>query len=184
MIRLLDFIFSLIGIVLFLPILIILYFIGFFDTGSPLFKQKRIGKNMEPFYLLKFRTMHINTQSVSTHLVNPNSITPFGKFLRKTKLDELPQLWNVLVGEMSLVGPRPNLYNQLELVEERKKHGVYQVKPGITGLSQISKVDMSNPIMLALTDSKMIKELTIFNYFKFILLTLTGSGYGDRIRKL
>lgn len=181
MIRVFDFIFSLLGLIILSPILVILYLIGYGDSRSPLFKQERIGKNMRAFYLLKFRTMHVNTQSVATHLVNPNSITRFGKFLRKTKLDELPQLWNVLAGEMSLVGPRPNLFNQIELVEERKKLNVYKVKPGITGLAQINKVDMSKPRKLAETDAKMIEELSIYNYFKFIFLTVVGVGSGDRI---
>lgn len=182
MIRIFDFVLSLVGLVVFFPFLVVLFLIGLVDTGAPLFRQKRIGKNMKPFYLLKFRTMYVNTKSVSTHLVDPKSITTFGSFLRKSKLDELPQLWNVLIGEMSLVGPRPNLYNQLELVEERKKRGVYSVKPGITGLSQILKVDMSNPLQLALTDEKMIAELSILNYLKYIFLTITGSGYGDRVK--
>lgn len=182
MIRVFDFVFSFIGLIILSPILFVLYIIGYGYSKSPLFKQERIGRNMQPFYLLKFRTMHVNTQSVATHLVNPNSITRFGKFLRKTKLDELPQLWNVLVGEMSLVGPRPNLFNQTELVEERKKMKVYDVKPGITGLAQVKKVDMSNPKKLAETDARMIDGFNLLNYFKFIFLTVVGVGSGDRIK--
>jgi lipopolysaccharide/colanic/teichoic acid biosynthesis glycosyltransferase len=103
--RIFDIIFSFIGLVLFSPVFIVLLIIGYFDTGSPIFRQKRVGKGMHPFHLMKFRSMHVNAPSVATHLASASSITPFGSFLRKSKLDELPQLWNVFVGDMSLVGP-------------------------------------------------------------------------------
>jgi lipopolysaccharide/colanic/teichoic acid biosynthesis glycosyltransferase len=118
---------------------------------------------------------------VATHLASSSSITPYGRFLRKSKLDELPQLWNVFVGDMSLVGPRPNLFNQEELIMERDFRGVYSVRPGITGLAQINKIDMSTPQLLAETDSKMLKELNLLGYFKYILLTVFGKGFGDRV---
>jgi O-antigen biosynthesis protein WbqP len=127
--------------------------------------------------------MYVNSPSVATDLVSASFITPFGSFLRKSKLDELPQLWNVFVGDMSLVGPRPNLFNQEVLIHERDSRGVYSVRPGITGLAQINEIDMSTPILLAETDAKMIKELNIHGYFKYIFLTLLGKGYGDRIVK-
>ncbi len=107
MIRLLDFVFALFGLLFAFPFLVILYVIGLFDTGSPIFTQERVGRNKKPFTLVKFRTMKVDTASVASHLASSSSITSFGHFLRKTKLDELPQLWNVLKGEMSLVGPRP-----------------------------------------------------------------------------
>ena len=100
----------------------------------------------------------------------------------KTKLDELPQLWNVLKGEMSLVGPRPNLFNQGELIAERDALSVYAVRPGITGLAQVKEIDMSTPALLAKTDAQMIRELTVVNYFKYILQTVTGKGAGDRVK--
>jgi lipopolysaccharide/colanic/teichoic acid biosynthesis glycosyltransferase len=146
------------------------------------FRQQRVGINQKPFNLLKFRSMHINTQAVATHLVQVSAITKWGSFLRKSKLDELPQLFNVLTGDMSFVGPRPNLFNQTELIEERDKRGVYAFRPGITGLSQIQKIDMSLPEILAETDAKMISNFNILLYFKFILLTILGSGFGDRVR--
>ncbi len=111
-----------------------------------------------------------------------SSITPFGSFLRKSKLDELPQLWNVFVGDMSLVGPRPNLYNQDDLIKERNSRGVYSVRPGITGLAQINKIDMSTPQLLAETDAMMIQELNAIVYFKYILLTVFGKRFGDRVK--
>ena len=182
MIRFFDFLFSLIGLVLLSPILLFLIVFGFFDTGSPIFRQERVGKDKNAFKLMKFRSMHVNAPSVATHLASASSITPFGSFLRKSKLDELPQLWNVLVGDMSLVGPRPNLFNQEELIHERDLRGVYSVRPGITGLAQINKIDMSTPKLLAETDAKMIEEFNSLVYFKFIFLTVFGKGFGDRIR--
>lgn len=182
MTRVYDVIFSFLGLILLSPILIILMIIGFFDTGSPMFKQKRIGKNKKPFYLIKLRSMHLNTASVPTHLANVSSITPYGRFLRRSKLDEIPQLWNVLVGEMSLVGPRPNLFSQEELIRHRSLRNVYDYKPGITGLAQIKKIDMSDPAQLAYIDAKMIQEMNQLNYFKLIFLTVCGKGGGDRIK--
>mgnify|MGYP002142730288 FL=1 len=183
MIRFFDFIFSLIGLVLLSPIVIVLLIIGYFDTGSPVFCQERVGKNKKPFNLYKFRSMHVDTKSVATHLANYSAVTKYGAFLRKSKLDELPQLWNVLLGDMSLVGPRPNLFNQEELIQERDSRGVYQVVPGITGWSQINKIDMSTPQLLAETDAAMTSNLTVVLYFKYIIMTVFGKGSGDRMVK-
>jgi O-antigen biosynthesis protein WbqP len=182
MTRFFDILFSIVGIIIFLPVFLIIFLIGFFETGKPLFFQRRVGKHKNSFYLIKFRSMYIDTLSVATHLADKDSITKFGKFLRITKLDELPQLWNVLVGDMSLVGPRPNLFNQDDLIYEREKLGVYHVRPGITGLAQINKIDMSTPQLLAETDREMISQLSIFTYFKYIFLTIIGNGMGDRIK--
>ncbi len=183
MTRIFDTLFSFLGLVFLSPILIVLIIIGYFDTGSPIFRQERVGVNQKPFQLLKFRSMHVNTQAVATHLVQVSAITKWGSFLRKSKLDELPQLWNVFVGDMSLVGPRPNLFNQEELIHERDSRGVYSLRPGITGLAQIHKIDMSTPQLLAETDGKMIDHLNVLYYFKYIFLTVFGKGFGDRVRK-
>jgi len=180
-IRVFDFVFSLLGLVIGLPVLLLLTVIGLFDTGSPIFRQVRVGRHQKPFTLIKFRTMKVDTASVATHLASSASITRFGHFLRKTKLDELPQLWNVLKGEMSLVGPRPGLFNQEELTAERARRDVYAVRPGITGLAQVSEIDMSTPALLAETDQKMIQSLTVVAYFKYIFMTVAGKGAGDRI---
>ncbi|TBU85562.1 sugar transferase [Phytopseudomonas dryadis] len=182
MIRFFDIFFSLLGLLFGFPVLLIIYVIGLFDTGSPLFRQERVGRYQKPFTLIKFRTMSVDTASVASHLASSASITRLGSFLRKTKLDELPQLWNVLKGEMSLVGPRPGLFNQQELTHERSIRGVFDVRPGITGLAQVSDIDMSTPALLAKTDQKMIQSLTLSSYFKYILMTVSGSGRGDRVR--
>lgn len=126
--------------------------------------------------------MRLDTASVASHLASSSSITTFGGFLRKTKLDELPQLWNVLTGDMSLVGPRPGLFNQQELTDAREKWGVFNARPGITGLAQVNEIDMATPELLAETDAKMLQNLSLVNYFKYIFMTLTGKGRGDRIR--
>ncbi len=172
MIRIFDIFFSLLGLSLLSPILILIWLIGIFENGSPLFRQQRVGHNQKTFTLLKFRTMPIKTKSVGTHLIKDMKLTLFGYFLRRTKLDETPQLFNVLFNNMTLVGPRPCLLNQKKLIKERKKRGVFKVKPGITGRAQISNINMKTPILLAKTDLKMIKEMTLLNYFNYILRTI------------
>lgn len=184
MFRLFDFTFAFIGIVVLFPLMIVIFLISIFDNGSPIFKQKRMGKDRKPFTLYKFRTMFKTTAFLPTHLINKSSVTPFGLFLRKSKLDELPQLFNVLFGSMSLVGPRPNLLNQTDLIEFRTNLGVYNVRPGITGLSQIHGIDMSNPLLLSQTDASMIKKFSIKLYFVLIFKTILGHGSGDRISYL
>ena len=182
MTRFLDIFFSAIGLTLGCPLLALIALLGWFDTGSPIFRQVRLGRLQQPFTLVKFRTMRPGTASVATHLANAYSITPLGRFLRRTKLDELPQLWNVLIGDMSLVGPRPCLLNQTELISAREAHGVFDVRPGITGLAQVSGIDMSTPELLAQTDAQLVKNLTVLSYFSLILQTLKGKGAGDRVR--
>jgi lipopolysaccharide/colanic/teichoic acid biosynthesis glycosyltransferase len=181
--RFFDIFLSLFGFVLVLPVLLISLLLAFRDTGSPIFRQQRVGRYQQLFTLVKIRTMNVGTQDLASHLVGESSVTNLGKFLRKTKLDELPQLWNVLKGEMSLVGPRPCLPNQQELIHEREARGVFNAKPGITGLAQINSIDMSNPKLLAEVDAEMISNLSIRNYFRFILMTVLGAGSGDRVKK-
>ncbi len=183
MLRLLDILLALLGLVVGLPILLLILLLGVADTGSPLFFQTRVGKHQQPFKLVKFRTMRPNTASVATHLADPGAVTHLGRFLRRSKLDELPQLWNVLWGDMSLVGPRPCLMSQTELIEERARHGVFNARPGITGLAQIQGIDMSTPVLLAETDARMLQHLSLGSYCRYVFLTLTGRGRGDPILK-
>lgn len=183
LIRVFDILFALVGLTMGAPVLAVLWLIGLWDTGSPFFRQQRVGYHQRPFVLLKFRTMRLDTVSVATHMADISAITPYGRFLRRTKLDELPQLWNVLKGEMSLVGPRPCLFNQQELIAERAERGVFDVRPGITGLAQVQGIDMSTPVRLAETDAQMLKELNLVSYFKLILLTVLGKGAGDRVQQ-
>lgn len=171
-IQIFDFVLSMLGLIFLSPVLLILYLLGFWMLGSPIYKQERIGKNKEVFTLVKFRTMDINSPSVPTHLISTSHITPYGKFLRKTKLDELPQLWNVLKGQMSLVGPRPGLPGHEDLITARERHQIFLVKPGITGLAQINNIDMSDPTKLAEVDKQMIDTLSLPNYFHFIFKTI------------
>lgn len=182
MIRVLDFLAAFFGLLFLWPILLIVTIIGMFDTGSPIFIQIRVGRNKKPFKLIKFRTMSVETKSVASHLASNASITKLGAFLRKTKIDELPQLINVVKGEMSLVGPRPNLFNQEELIKERDALAVYDVLPGVTGLAQVQNIDMSTPALLAKTDKQMIDTLNVKDYFKYIMMTVTGSGSGDAVK--
>ena len=180
--RILDVLLSAAGMVFLSPLIFLIMILGWFDTRSPLFHQQRVGREKRPFTLVKFRTMRPETVSVASHLADASAITRFGYFLRRTKLDELPQLWNVLKGEMSLVGPRPCLFNQQELIAERDKRGVYRARPGITGLAQIQGIDMSTPELLARTDAAMLKTVTLRGYFRYIFLTVLGKGTGDCVR--
>ncbi|HGF7137455.1 TPA: sugar transferase [Enterococcus faecium] len=140
-----DFLLSLVGIIVLSPILLILCIAIKIDSKGPvIFKQKRVGKNKSHFYIYKFRTMKVDTpQETPTHLLsNPDFfITRVGKFLRKTSLDELPQLFNILKGNMAVIGPRPALWNQYDLIEERDKYHANDIRPGLTGLAQISGRD-------------------------------------------
>jgi O-antigen biosynthesis protein WbqP len=182
MTRLLDIVLSVLGLAMLLPLLLLVFLIGLLNTGAPLFMQERVGRNKAPFVLVKFRTMRLGTESVATHLADPAAVTAFGRFLRKTKLDELPQLWNVIKGDMSLVGPRPCLPNQTELIAARKALGVFNARPGITGLAQVQGIDMSNPGLLAQTDAQMLAGFSVAAYWRYLLLTLLGRGAGDRLR--
>jgi lipopolysaccharide/colanic/teichoic acid biosynthesis glycosyltransferase len=182
MTRIFDLVLSFIGLIVGSPILAILWLIGWFDTRSPLFRQERVGRYQKPFILVKFRTMRPDTASVATHLADSSAVTSLGKFMRRSKLDELPQLWNVLKGEMSLVGPRPCLFNQTELIAERASRGVFHARPGITGLAQTKGIDMSTPKLLAETDAEMLNEMSMSAYFKYVFQTVAGSGSGDRLK--
>ena len=182
MIRLVDFIAALIGIIVLSPFILLIAIILFLEHRKPFFIQKRVGKNMVEFTLIKFRSMSPKAANLPTHEISADLITKTGKFIRATKLDELPQLWNVLKGEMSLVGPRPCLPTQEELINERQALGVFRLRPGITGPAQVKNIDMSTPKKLAQEDSQMVGNLTLLSYLKYVLMTVTGSGQGDKVR--
>lgn len=181
MLRAFDILIASAGLVLTAPVLALLYMAGLFDTGRPLFMQARVGRSQQVFTLIKFRTMRLDTASVASHEVAPAAVTSLGRFLRRSKLDELPQLWNVVRGDMSLVGPRPCLPSQSELIAARQSLGVFTVRPGITGLAQLSGIDMSTPQLLAETDARMLVDLSLPTYFGYIVRTALGQGSGDAV---
>lgn len=181
LLRAIDFLLSLFGLAFALPVLTLLCLIGWFDTGSPLFRQRRVGRHQRPFLLIKLRTMRTDTPDVASHLAGRQAVTKWGAFLRHYKLDELPQLWNVLIGDMSLVGPRPCLFNQTELIAERSQRNVFAYRPGITGLAQLQGIDMSQPQLLAAIDQRMLQQLSLTTYFRYLFQTLLGGGRGDRV---
>lgn len=173
MIRLFDILIAIAGLVLLAPFLVFCYLLVRCELTSPLFFQKRVGRHRVEFTLVKFRTMLPETENLATHLVNPEAITRFGRILRTTKIDELPQLWNVLCGHMSLVGPRPCLPTQHEVIRERERLKIFDTRPGITGLAQLCDIDMSQPKTLAMADAKMREDFCIKHYFLFIFWTLS-----------
>ena len=173
--RCFDLISSLIGIVLFSPILLLLALIIKVTSPGPiLFKQRRIGKDNQEFMIYKFRTMRIDTPNIATHLLkNPDQyITPIGKFMRKASLDELPQLFNILKGEMSVVGPRPALYNQYDLIEMRTKVNVHKIKPGLTGIAQVSGRDELELNKKVYFDELYLNKQSFLYDLKLIFLTV------------
>lgn len=173
--RLFDFVMSLIGIIVLSPIILIVALaVKLTSPGPMLFKQRRIGKNNDEFQIYKFRTMRIDTPNVPTHLLeNPEQwITPVGKFLRKTSLDELPQLFNILKGEMSLVGPRPALYNQIDLKEMRTEAGIHKLVPGLTGWAQINGRDEIPLSLKVKLDKEYLERKNFFFDIKIIFMTV------------
>ncbi|WP_085310509.1 sugar transferase [Planktotalea arctica] len=150
------------------------------SSGPGIFAQERLGKHQRPFTCYKFRTMQSGTKQAGTHEISQASVTKIGHILRRTKIDELPQVWNILKGELSLVGPRPNLPVQLELSAARARCGVYDILPGVTGLGQVQGVDMSDPEKLARLDGTYVKTQTLILDVKIILATALGRGMGDR----
>jgi O-antigen biosynthesis protein WbqP len=152
------------------------------SPGPALFRQVRVGRRERPFVCLKLRTMALGTATVGTHEASPAAVTPAGRILRRLKIDELPQLWNVLRGEMSLVGPRPCLPVQTQLIEERRRRGVYEVRPGITGRGQTMGLDMSTPVELATEDAVWAAQPRLDEYVRLIAITILGRGRGDAIR--
>ena len=152
------------------------------SEGPGLFAQQRVGRHGRPFICYKLRTMRQGTANVATHEMSSSAVTSLGESLRRYKLDELPQLWNVLRGDMSFVGPRPCLPVQRVVIEEREKRGVLALRPGITGLAQVNEIDMSTPVRLAEADAQYLATRSFVGDLVLILRTVTGSGQGDRVR--
>jgi len=176
----LSFIVGILGVFWWL-LLIVWIMIPLDSPGRGIFAQRRIGKNGKPFTIYKFRTMKSETRQAGTHEMTAASVTRMGAFLRKTKLDELSQVFNVIRGNLSLVGPRPCLLVQTQLIEEREKRGVFSVRPGITGLAQINSVDMSDPVKLARWDARYIAQRSLPSECKIAFVTFLGRGHGDKV---
>ncbi|WP_307345094.1 sugar transferase [Metabacillus malikii] len=183
--RLIDIILSLIGLILLSPIFLILIIaIKLESKGPVLFKQKRIGINKTHFNILKFRTMRIDTpKDTPTHLLeNPDQyITKMGKFLRKTSLDELPQIWNIFMGQMSIIGPRPALWNQYDLIDERDKYGANNVLPGLTGWAQINGRDELSIEVKAKLDGEYVEKISIGMDVKCFIGTIVSVLKSDGV---
>lgn len=162
--RIIDIVLSLVGMILLLPLIVIIVIAIKMDSKGPvIFKQERIGIHHSKFKILKFRTMRVDTpKNMPTHLLqNPEQyITKVGKFLRKTSLDELPQIWNIFIGEMSIIGPRPALWNQYDLISERDKYGANDVLPGLTGWAQINGRDELSIEVKARLDGEYVKKMS------------------------
>ena len=171
MIRLFDIILALLGLAFLFVIMTLPTAVAYIVVGSPFFYQSRLGLNKKIFTIVKYRSMAAGTSELPTHEVPAVQVTKIGSFLRSTKLDETPQLWNVLKGDMSLVGPRPCLKSQKKLILAREKLGVFAFRPGITGLAQINGIDMARPELLAIVDYKMMTELSLLTYLKYIVWT-------------
>lgn len=183
--RLIDVILSLCGLIILSPIFLLLIIaIKLESKGPVLFKQKRIGINKAHFNILKFRTMRIDTpKDTPTHLLaNPEQyITELGKFLRKTSLDELPQIWNIFVGQMSIIGPRPALWNQYDLIEERDKYNANDVPPGLTGWAQINGRDELPIEVKASLDGEYVEKISFWMDVKCFFVTILSVVKSDGV---
>lgn len=180
--RALDIAISLAGMIVAIPICLVLFvLIPLNSRGPAIFAQTRVGRGRQSFTCYKFRTMRSGTRSAASHEVAASAVTSLGHFLRRSKLDEVPQLWNVLRGDMSLVGPRPCLPSQVELVEAREEYGLHAIRPGITGPAQVAGVDMSDPPRLARLDAEWLGMRSVAAYIRLIVLTGLGRGRGDRV---
>lgn len=180
--RFLDFIAAAGGLLaLFWLIALLALLVRLTSPGPGLFAQDRVGRNGRVFTCWKLRTMAQGTPSLATHEMPAAAVTPLGRHLRRWKLDELPQLWNVLKGEMSLVGPRPCLPTQTAVIEARRALGVLALRPGITGLAQVENIDMSTPERLAQVDAAYAARRSLAFDLVLLARTVTGSGRGDRV---
>lgn len=177
-----DILMSAIGLLIFGgPILMLIGLARLTSPGGGLFAQERLGRDCEPFICYKIRTMYQDTRHAATHEIKSSSVTPIGRWLRRLKLDELPQLWNVLRGDMSLVGPRPCLPSQTELIKKRRERGVFKIRPGVSGKAQVLGVDMSDPDKLSRIDAEYIDERTFLGDLVIIARTFSKKSRKDRV---
>jgi O-antigen biosynthesis protein WbqP len=182
--RTFDFVVSALGLIVLMPVMLtIAYFVSRSSRGGVLFVQDRVGQSEKLFRCYKFRTMAHGAPVAGSHEVAESWITPTGRRLRSAKLDELPQLFNVLRGDMSLVGPRPCLPNQSDVIAARRLRNVFSVRPGITGTAQLASIDMSTPERLAQADSQYIENQTLIGDLRILVATILGGGYGDAVKR-
>ncbi|MGQ4280848.1 sugar transferase [Bacillus thuringiensis] len=185
--RIIDFVLALIGLIVLSPVFIVLILCIKLDSRGPiLFKQRRIGKDKTEFYILKFRTMKTDTPSdTPTHLLKNSEdyITRVGKFLRKTSLDELPQIINIVKGEMSIVGPRPALWNQYDLIGERDKYKANDVLPGLTGWAQINGRDELPIDVKAKLDGEYVEKINLAFDIQVFLKTVLSVVKGEGVKE-
>jgi O-antigen biosynthesis protein WbqP len=179
--RVVETLLALLGLLVLSPVLIISFtLVRTTSPGPALFRQIRVGKGQKPYAIYKIRTKRLGTIEAGTHLVEAQSVTWVGRILRKLRLDEIPQLINVIMGDMSLVGPRPSLPSQTDLIAARQAEGVYTVRPGITGLAQIQGLDMSNPIELAKVDGAYVRQRSFGLDLRIIFQTIAGRAIDRR----
>lgn len=166
-----------------LPSIFLIALLGLFirldSPGPAIFRQRRVGRNKREFTIFKLRTMQIGTGNVPSHFADSSSISRLGRHIRRFKLDELPQLYNVIVGHMSFVGPRPCLPSQIELIAARERVGVFALRPGITGVAQVKGIDMSEPQKLACVDALYLADWRVWTDLGLLWATVIGKGNGD-----
>lgn len=181
--RIADTFIAIIGLPFAIPVILLcVAAIRLSSPGPAIFRQTRVGLNEAPFTCYKLRTMYVDTGDAPSHEVTAAAVTPIGTWLRRLKLDELPQLWNILRGDMSFVGPRPCLPGQIELIAARRTRGLYSIRPGITGIAQVAGIDMSDPQNLAKADEAYLQDMGLMTDLQLILATVLGAGRGDRVR--
>lgn len=181
--RLADLCLALLGLpaaaLLIVPCMVVVWITS---PGPVILRQVRIGRHEKPFVCLKLRTMYADTPQLPSHKLPASAVTPAGRWMRRLKLDELPQLWNVVRGDMSFVGPRPSLPSQTQLIMARRERGLYALRPGITGVAQVAGIDMSDPVRLADAEAVYLKTMSLALDLRLIFASIIGAGRGDRVR--
>lgn len=180
--RIVDFVMALVLLPITIPVILLCAaLVRRSSPGPAIFRQARVGRHEVVFTCYKLRTMYMDTGDAPSHETAASAITPIGGRLRRMKFDELPQLWNIIKGDMSFVGPRPCLPSQSDLIAERRKRGLYAIRPGITGIAQVAGIDMSDPERLARVDAHYLATMSLATDFRLIAQTALGAGRGDRV---